>query len=553
MNLLSTENRPYILQELQNQHFDLTIIGGGITGAGIALDAASRGLKVALIEMNDFASGTSSKSTKLIHGGLRYLKQLEVGLVREVGRERAIVHRLAPHLVTAEKMLLPLVDGGTYGKLSTSFGLAVYDFLAGVEGDDRRKILTKEETLSKEPLLRNDLVVGGGFYAEYRTDDARLTIENIKTAVQYGAICLNYVKAEDFIYEKGRIAGVQSRDVQTNAVFTIRSKYVVSATGPWVDTLRKVNNSLEGKHLFLSKGVHIVVPYERFPVKQAIYFDVSDGRMIFAIPRHRTTYIGTTDTAFRGDMNHVIAKQEDVDYLLEATNSMFPNLHLKTEDVESSWAGLRPLIYEEGKSGAEMSRKDEIFESETGLFSIAGGKLTGYRKMAERIVDILAKRIKQKENRSLKASYTDNIPLLGGPFQKPSDVQLYRNQVAEKLKPLGLPAYYADYLVANYGKQTEQILSHLPNVTGDALTRLTRSELYFTIHNELVLTPLDFFNRRTGRLYFNLPSISLVQEAIFQDFQRYFNWDTATLEKERLKLKQAIQEAAHFEYSKEYV
>lgn len=173
--------------------------------------------------------------------------------------------------------------------------------------------------------------------------------------------------------------------------------------------------------------------------------------------------------------------------------------------------------------------------------------------MAERIVDILAKRIKQKENRSLKASYTDNIPLLGGPFQKPSDVQLYRNQVAEKLKPLGLPAYYADYLVANYGKQTEQILSHLPNVTGDALTRLTRSELYFTIHNELVLTPLDFFNRRTGRLYFNLPSISLVQEAIFQDFQRYFNWDTATLEKERLKLKQAIQEAAHFEYSKEYV
>ena len=175
MNTLSSIQRPQIIYSLQDVTYDLLVIGGGITGAGIALDAASRGLKVALIEKDDFASGTSSKSTKLIHGGLRYLKQFEIQLVREVGQERAIVHKLAPHLVVAEKMLLPLVKGGTYGSFATSIGLWVYDILAGVKGEDRRKMLSMKATAKKEPLIRKDILQGGGFYAEYRTDDARLT------------------------------------------------------------------------------------------------------------------------------------------------------------------------------------------------------------------------------------------------------------------------------------------------------------------------------------------------------------------------------------------
>ena len=251
-SLLSALNRPQIISKLRDEPYDLIIIGGGITGAGIALDASSRGMKVALVEKNDFASGTSSRSTKLVHGGLRYLKQFEISLVREVGRERATVHKLAPHLVTAEKMLLPITEDGTFGKFSTSIGLMVYDVLAGVEKADQRKMLSKEETLEIEPLLNQETVEGSGLYAEYRTDDARLTIEIIKTASKHGATSLNYCEVQDFSYdENGRVEGVKCVDALSDNYFSINGKVVVSAAGPWVDKLRQINNSMNEKHLFL--------------------------------------------------------------------------------------------------------------------------------------------------------------------------------------------------------------------------------------------------------------------------------------------------------------
>ena len=379
-------------QKMSKEHYDLVIIGGGITGGGIALDAASRGLKVALVEKGDFASGTSSKSTKLIHGGLRYLKQFDFWLVREVGSERAIVHKLAPHLVIPEKMLLPLIENGSYGKWLTSIGLKVYDILAQVSGDDKRKMLEKKEAMKLEPLLPKKILKGAGYYAEYRTDDARLTIETIKTSLQYGATALNYTEVTDFIYENEKIAGVKVKDVITDKAYAIKSKYVISAAGPWVDELRGINNSKRGKRLHLTKGVHLVFPYEKLPVKQSVYFDIPDGRMMFAIPRGKITYIGTTDTNFTKDKDNVQTDLADAIYLISAVNNMFPKIELELKDIISSWAGLRPLIHEEGKSASELSRKDEIFTSDTGLISIAGGKLTGYRKMAERVVNRIAKK-----------------------------------------------------------------------------------------------------------------------------------------------------------------
>ena len=527
MNPLSALERDSVIDQLSTQEFDIAIIGGGITGAGIALDAASRGMKVALVEKNDFASGTSSKSTKLIHGGLRYLKQLEIALVREVGKERATVHKLAPHLVTAEKMLLPLIKGGTYGEWATSLGLWVYDALAGVGGEDKRKMLNKEQTIEKEPLVRRDILVGSGFYAEYRTDDARLTIENVKTAAQFGAISLNYAQAEEFLYENGKVKGIHCQDMLSDRSFDIKAKYVISAAGPWVDQLRKKDNSLEGKHLFLSKGVHIVVPHEKLPVKHAVYFDVADGRMIFAIPRNRITYIGTTDTPYQGDKNDIPINIEDVRYLLDAVNGMFPDNQLEIEDVESSWAGLRALIHEEGKSASEMSRKDEIFESETGLLSIAGGKLTGFRKMAERIVDLIHHKVKQSE---LKKNYTDRIPLTGGPFEDADEVAAYKEVIATALAAYHLDKdYYASYLVSNYGKQTDRILEKMQQYTDEAEIALARAELWFCVHEELTCTPLDFLNRRSGRLYFDLPSIARVKDAVLEDFKAYFHWSQGGL------------------------
>ena len=213
MDSFSNLYRDKKLSSLESENFDLLVIGGGITGAGIALDAVSRGLKVALVEQNDFASGTSSKSTKLIHGGLRYLKQFDFWLVKEVGSERAIIHKLAPHLVVPDKMILPIIENGTYGSWLTSIGLKIYDILASVEGDDKRKMLNKEEALLKEPLLQDDILEGAGYYAEYRTDDARLTIEVIKTAVRHSAKAVNYCKVKELSYSDKKINGAIVQDL----------------------------------------------------------------------------------------------------------------------------------------------------------------------------------------------------------------------------------------------------------------------------------------------------------------------------------------------------
>ena len=518
-------NRKETQQKLTNTEFDLLIIGGGITGAGIALDAISRGMKVALIEKNDFASGTSSKSTKLIHGGLRYLKQFDFWLVKEVGTERAIVHKLAPHLVIPEKMILPLIDGGTYGSWLTSIGLKVYDILASVDGDDKRKMLSKKESLKKEPLLPKKILNGAGYYAEYRTDDARLTIEVLKTAVKKGAVSLNYAEATQFLYEENRVVGATVKDTFSEESFDIKAKYVVNAAGPWVDELRQINNSKIGKRLHLTKGVHLVVPHEKLPVKQSVYFDVPDGRMMFAIPRGKVTYFGTTDTNYQLDKNNVETNLVDATYLISAVNNMFSDINLTLGDVESSWAGLRPLIHEEGKSASELSRKDEIFVSDTELISIAGGKLTGYRKMAERIVDLVTKKYRRRFDTRFKGVKTDEIILSGGTFKNSKSVTTYITKIYNRIKVGGFTKKDAEYLVHTYGKQTEKILKLMPSFTEE---NLLKAEVQFTIENELTCTPTDFFMRRTGRLFFNIQSVYQYKDLVLQEFKNHFDWDVKT-------------------------
>lgn len=536
-------NRETNLQQLKTESFELLIIGGGITGAGIALDAASRGLKVALVEKNDFAFGTSSRSTKLIHGGLRYLKQLELGLVKEVGSERAVVHKLAPHLVVPEKMLLPLYDKRGFGSTLTSVGLKLYDFLAGVKQEDQRRMLTRTQTLDQEPLLNPKDVKGGAIYAEYRTDDARLTIEIIKTAIKEGASIANYCEVSDFIYTDGVIVGAKVKDHIAGEQFGIKAKVIVNAGGPWVDTLRDVNKSKQGKRLHLTKGVHLVVAHEKFPVKQAIYFDVEDGRMIFAIPRGRTTYIGTTDTSYKGSLEEVYTSKEDAEYLIKAVTRTFPETNLTLADIESSWAGLRPLIHEDGKSASELSRKDEIFESASGLISIAGGKLTGYRKMAERIVDrVLKKYFRHK----FTACKTDKIIFGGSNFKGAKEVKEYIAAVAFQLRMYGVEDYAA-YLVGNYGKQSNQIIALLENRDNNTgITALTLAELQFCIQQEMVINPSDFLVRRTGLLYFNRPLLDEIVIPVLHEFKKRFNWNDQTYETQKAEMLHLMDKAKNF-------
>ncbi|MEO9512283.1 MAG: glycerol-3-phosphate dehydrogenase/oxidase [Flavobacteriaceae bacterium] len=543
----SNLNREKTIQKLSQETFDLVVIGGGITGGGIALDAASRGLKVALLEKGDFASGTSSKSTKLIHGGLRYLKQFDFWLVKEVGSERAIVHKLAPHLVLPEKMLLPLIEGGSYGKWLTSIGLKVYDILAQVTGDDKRQMLEKKEAMKLEPLLPKKILNGAGYYAEYRTDDARLTIENIKTSLQHGAKALNYAKVMDFIYKDEKVAGVKVKDEVSGDEFAIKSKYVISAAGPWVDELRSLNNSKKGKRLHLTKGVHLVFPKEKLPVKQSVYFDVPDGRMMFAIPRGKITYVGTTDTNFNLDKDNVKTDLADAIYLISAVNNMFPNINLEMEDIISSWAGLRPLIHEEGKSASELSRKDEIFTSDSGLFSIAGGKLTGYRKMAERVVNRIARKIDEDHGIEIPECTTDKIPLCGSAFKKYKHVKKYIDEVFNRIKADGFSEYDAWYLVTNYGKQTEIILENYSALRNkDIYLKMIRAEVQFTIAHEMVLNPMDFFIRRTGRLYFDIDSIRNYIEPVLDEFKKAFGYSAAELKSFKEKMEEELESHSNF-------
>ena len=543
----SNLDRSKTIAKLSKDEFDVVIIGGGITGGGIAVDAASRGLKVALVEKNDFASGTSSKSTKLIHGGLRYLKQFDFWLVKEVGSERAIVHKLAPHLVLPEKMLLPLIENGSYGKWLTSIGLKVYDILAQVTGDDKRKMLEKKQAMKLEPLLPKKILKGAGYYAEYRTDDARLTIENIKTSLQFGAIALNYAAVKDFEYTNDLISGVKVKDGITGKEFTIKSKHVISATGPWVDELRATNNSKKGNRLHLTKGVHLVFPKEKLPVKQSVYFDIPDGRMMFAIPRGKVTYVGTTDTNFNLDKDDVRTDLADAIYLLSAVNNMFPKINLELEDIVSSWAGLRPLIHEEGKSASELSRKDEIFTSDTGLISIAGGKLTGYRKMAERTVDRIAKRM-EEDDVQLKDCYTDEIPLCGNVgFKKFKHVKKYIAEIYDRIKADGFSEHDAWFLVTNYGKQTELILETYATLKdSDKYERMAKAELRFGIDYEMVQNPMDFFIRRTGRLYFDIDSIRSLMAPILAEFKAIYKTDDAQIEVWRVELLRELDEHSNF-------
>lgn len=543
----SNLDRKGTIQKVSQETFDLVVIGGGITGGGIALDAASRGMKVALLEKGDFASGTSSKSTKLIHGGLRYLKQFDFWLVKEVGSERAIVHKLAPHLVLPEKMLLPLIEGGSYGKWLTSIGLKVYDILAQVTGDDKRQMLEKKEALKLEPLLPKKILNGAGYYAEYRTDDSRLTVENIKTSLQYGAKALNYAKVTDFIYENEQVAGVKVEDGVTGNEFIIKSKYVISAAGPWVDELRSVNNSKKGKRLHLTKGVHLVFPREKLPVKQSVYFDVPDGRMMFAIPRGKITYVGTTDTNFNLDKDNIKTDLADAIYLISAVNNMFPNINLEMEDIISSWAGLRPLIHEEGKSASELSRKDEIFTSDTGLFSIAGGKLTGYRKMAERVVNRITKKMEEEDGIKIPECTTDKIPLCGSDFKKYKHVKKYIEEIFNRIKEDGFTEYDAWYLVTNYGKQTEAILENYAALRNkDVYLRMIRAEVQFAIAYEMVLNPMDFFIRRTGRLYFDIDSIRNYMEPIQEEFKKAFGYNAGQLQSFKEKMEEELESHSNF-------
>ncbi|WP_317913023.1 glycerol-3-phosphate dehydrogenase/oxidase [Carnobacterium maltaromaticum] len=530
MMKFSKQTRQDNIEKMQKAPLDLLVIGGGITGAGITLDAQDRGLQVGVLEMRDFASGTSSRSTKLVHGGLRYLKQFEIKVVQEVGQERAIVYENAPHVTTPLWMVLPFYKGGTFGSFTTAIGLEMYDHLAKVKKNERRYMLKPERAVEKEPYLKKNGLKGAGVYVEYRTDDARLTIEVLKKAAEKGAYIANYVKVERFIYDvDGRVKGVYFHDELTGETGQIYAKKIINASGPWVDDLRELDDSKKGKTMHLTKGVHLVIDESKFPISNAIYFDTpfDDKRMMFAIPREGKTYIGTTDTNYKGDPKEPGVTLADVEYILAAANQMFDITPIQVADVESSWSGVRPLIHEESKDPSEISRKDEIFHSESGLFTIAGGKLTGYRKMSEKVVDQVMLELSIEEGRAYRKSATKNLILSGGDV---GGGDLFDQFVAEKVEVgthLGLDSLTAEALVHRYGSNVDEVYSYLKASQGSALEPVDYLMLHYGLEHEMVIKPIDYLLRRSSQLLFDSEHAKAVKELIVDEMAEYYDWDEA--------------------------
>lgn len=496
----SYRGRAHNLARLRAEQFDLLIIGGGITGAGIARDAALRGYKVALVERDDFASGTSSRSTKLVHGGLRYLETYRFHLVYEASRERRILNQLAPTLVKPLPFLYPIYRGSLYGPFLTRLGFLLYDSLALFRNFGPHHILSSDEVGRRVTELDRSDIIGGATYYDAQTDDARLTLENARSAHRNGAVVVNHFRIDELGKNKsGQVNGACGHDSLTGETFEIRARIVVNATGPWADAILRMDDPHFQKRVRPSKGVHLYVPRDRFPLETALAFRVKkDNRLMFALPWGRQTIIGTTDTFYDGDPDQVYADAADVRYILDSTNSAFPNAKLGPGDIVSTFAGLRPLIITGNANGpGAISREHRIWTTPSGLMNIAGGKLTTYRSMAQELVDKVAARLKRDYNLTGTPVRSIDRPLIEA---DPGNDRA-RDAVKRTLSPEVL-----DHLVGFYGPRHGRVLDYItqnekgrsPIVEG---LPYIWAEVPHAIENEMALTVRDVLERRLHLLY----------------------------------------------------
>ena len=489
-NGFSARTRQGSLQRLKSQQFDILIVGGGITGAGIVRDATMRGYKTALIDKGDFASGTSSKSSRLIHGGVRYLEQFEFGLVFEASRERRVLWQIAPHLATPLPFLFPVYKDASILRrfpLMINIGLWMYDGLALFRNYKNHRMYSPKQIGEMMRGFHIDEIGGGALYYDGQVDDARLTLETIRTGHRYGAEIANYVQVDALLKEDGQIIGVKAHDVLGGEQLEIRARVVVNSTGPWADTLLQLDDPNAHKRMRPTKGVHIVVPREKIGGENAVAFTVPDGRLMFTIPWGQFTVVGTTDTDYDSDFDRVYADVADVDYIIKAANHAFPGSQITKSDVISTWAGLRPLVSQLGKSTSGTSREHEIWATESGLVTIAGGKLTTYRSMAEQLVDVVVRQLRDKHNIAPKqACATARVPLVDVEAVAMSD---------------GLPQDVKDHLIHNHGPEAGRVTEMIqrdPKLGQRIIEDLPYiwAEVPYAIENEMAMTVDDVLERR---------------------------------------------------------
>lgn len=599
----SLESRQQAIQNLKNEQLDLLIIGGGITGAGVAIQSAASGIKTGLIEMQDFAEGTSSRSTKLVHGGIRYLKTFDVGVVADTVSERAVVQGIAPHIPRPTPMLLPIYDEpeATYDMFSVKIAMDLYDKLAGVTGTQYANYtIDRKEVLQREPGLKSDRLMGAGVYLDFVNNDARLVIENIKEADELGATVASHVKAVGMTYDaNGRVNGLKAHDELTDETFDIHAKLVINTAGPWVDKVNALNTEVKAQEtLRPTKGIHLVVDSSRLSVPQPTYFDsgLHDGRMIFVVPREGKTYFGTTDTDYTGDYKHPRVEQTDVDYLLKAINNRYPSVDIALNDIEASWVGLRPLISNNGSSDyngggansgkvseesfnnliktvddyenktaaradvekaisqlrtahaeetvnpSQVSRGSSLKVAENGLMTLSGGKITDYRKMAAGALEMIRDILKKDFNETVREIDSKKLQVSGGHFD-PNNVEETLKFYTKVAMSKGISEDDATDLANRFGSNVSRVVSYADQGTAEGLNLKETISLRYSVNEEMTLTPVDYLLRRTNFVLFHNDQLAAIKQPVINEMARLLNWDAAEKERQTAQLDAAIAEA----------
>jgi glycerol-3-phosphate dehydrogenase len=484
----SADDRQQALASFATQSdFDLVIIGGGINGAGTARDAALRGMKVALIEASDFSSGTSSRSSKLVHGGIRYLENLEFHLVFEALNERTKLFAMAPHLVHPLRFMIPLFEGDRVGMFKMGLGMALYDALSLWQAPELYERLSKSQTEKRMPALQPEKLKGSFVYSDAYMDDDRLTIETLRAAHASGAQCANYVKAVGALFDENQqVVGVKAVDQLTGQSLEIRGRRVVSCVGPWTDQLggqffRDWKNKLRP-----TKGVHLTFAKDRFPLPSAVVM-AEKSRIVFAIPRHEMVIVGTTDTDYSGDPSQVQVTSEDVDYLIKVTAQYFPGAGLTRKDIQACYAGVRPLVHDGAETEGKTSREHTIYSDSHGVTYVMGGKYTTYRLISEQVVQEVLK-FRSVEER-VKFQHADSDQSLN-PLISEETYAFREEHLSEVLELSTCSPDEALRLIERHGAEVEHMIQNRPH------SSFWELEMRQAIDHSMCLNLLDFYTRR---------------------------------------------------------
>ncbi|WP_405133218.1 glycerol-3-phosphate dehydrogenase [Nocardia sp. NBC_01388] len=494
--------RTRAIDALGDTEIDVLVIGGGVTGAGAALDAAARGLSVTLVEARDFAAGTSSRSSKLIHGGLRYLEQLDFALVREALKERGLLlNKIAPHLVHPVSFLFPL-QHRVWERAYIGAGVALYDTLGGARAVPMHRHLTRTSALELAPALKEDAMTGAIRYYDAQVDDARHTMMLARTAAQHGATVLTRTKVTGLLRDGEQVVGARVLDLETGLEHTIRARTVISATGVWTDDMIKMTGVEFPFHVRMSKGVHIMVPRERLNMNTGLIMR-TEKSVLFVIPWAEHWIIGTTDTEWSLDKNHPTASAADVQYILDHINSLLRE-PITRADIVGTYAGLRPLMTGASKETSKLSREHAVAEPAPGLFVIAGGKYTTYRVMAADVVDAAAARL----GSDAPSSVTESLPLLGA-----VGYQDMLDDVRAVALRAELPIETVEHLLGRYGSLTESLFDLIAAVPAlrqpiSGAEDYIAAEAVYAVTHEGALHLDDVLTRRT-RISIEVPDRGL--------------------------------------------